>query len=143
MDVTDADYHRPSLLPGFSRITCGKHTEVVVFFRAEPYSMRFTALENTVWSTDGEPFLCDDEEGRKRADVVWEDRDASIGVPGEVLACGVLKWDGCMDIDIGRGGSYRNHFCGRTAASIIGALHDHIYDLGAKHITMWSSDLAT
>jgi len=60
-----------------------------------------------------------------------------------VVVEGYIKWDGCSDLDIGRGDSYRNHFCNLSEAMTIGRMLTAIYELGAKTIPRWNVELAT
>lgn len=68
-----------------------------------------------------------------------EDKDCETTDPDKAGAMlnGSVKWDGCSDMDIGFGISYRNHFCGLEDAKIIGQMIDKVYELAELNISGW------
>lgn len=68
--------------------------------------------------------------------------DAIDSADGDAIVMeGCIKWDGCINLDIGgRGISYRNHFCSLHGALIVERAMRAIYALAAQHITAWDGD---
>ena len=104
----------------------------VIFYQPSEYSMTFFVVrvlalgENNAayFETDTQDFDCEDP-----------DRATPF-------LAGWMKWDGCSDMDIGGNDiSYRNHFCGKESAQIIGKMIDAVYDLAAKTIPNWDEEL--
>lgn len=51
---------------------------------------------------------------------------------------GGIKWDGCVDMDIGEGEGYQLHFCNLEGTRIITRALEEVYALAAKKIPKWS-----
>lgn len=98
-----------------------------VFFTAEDYVMKFVVVQRC---PTGE-FPGEDEAGCSR---IFDNPDDAAQ-----LIDGQIKWDGCCDIDIGgTGGSYRQHFCGKKDAAVVGRALNFAYYLAKHNIGHWS-----
>jgi hypothetical protein len=69
--------------------------------------------------------------------------DCARAVLDEILMEGSIKWDGCINLDIGgRGESYRNHFCSLHGALIVERAMRAIYALAAQNVARFDAECA-
>jgi hypothetical protein len=58
----------------------------------------------------------------------------------ELLMAGNLKWDGCVNLDIGTDDGVKLHFCERRQATAVGVVLNRLYDLAAARVGHWMGE---
>lgn len=102
-------------------------------YRAEKHRMSFLVLRHVSQDVDTGAFQYDSD-------------DDFLGTPDRRASRwhmhGFIRWDGCIDLDIGAGQSFRSHFCGLHDALQIAHLIRAIFDLASRKIAAWSPEYA-
>lgn len=113
----------------------GRLDSLVIYYTARTSWLTAWIFE-VVGRTDDDELIFESD-----SDTPWVPVSPDVAVP---LVRGSLKWDGCSDVDIGGDVmSYRNHFCGRSGAKVVGIALDALYDLGAETIEAWDEEIAS
>lgn len=106
------------------------------YFVAEEDSMRFRVVAVGGWPQGGGgASYQDDECGRlDGVEGFWK---------AQPMIEGWVKWDGCMDLDVGgHGESYRDHFCGLHDALSISRALRLVYEHAEKLIPRFDRELS-
>lgn len=111
----------------------GEYPEFVIFYTAAEYWMDFIVIAVCHW----------DEIDGKTVPILGDGQDIDSAVLDEILMEGSIKWDGCINLDIGgRGESYRNHFCSLHGALIVERAMRAIYALAAQNVARFDAECA-
>jgi hypothetical protein len=113
-----------------------KNPEFVVYYTVRSHDMTFFVMD-VLWASQ-------DDVG-KPALHFGDDFAQASGDPddGCSIIAGHLKWDGCMDCNLGRDGeAYREHYCGLEDALITSRAVVAIHALAEEHMEGYEKDLA-
>ncbi len=111
----------------------GEYPEFVIFYTAAEHWMDFIVIAVGGW----------EEVDGKKVPILGDGRDIDSADRDEILMEGSIKWDGCINLDIGgRGESYRNHFCGLYGALIVERAMQAIYALAAQNVARFDAECA-
>jgi hypothetical protein len=95
----------------------------VIFYTPKSHYLEFTVLE--IESYDDAAFY------------FGQNHSPDPDIDDAPLMEGTLKWDGCMNVNIGRQGVVMVHFCGLDRALMLERAMRRLYALGAEHIEHW------
>ena len=110
--------------------------EFLIYFTPDDYSIGFIVLDVTGWA-------CDQTTFQNKAPLFGDNGTSENPDDATPLVQGYVKWDGCMDVDIGGDDiSYRNHFCGLEDALRLERVVRAVYALAEQHIPQFDKELA-
>lgn len=119
-----AQQHRINMDDGFPVL--------MIFYSMRPHWMTFFAFDTAGVQEDGTVLYGEDSSS------IQSDPDLA-----QPLIAGSLKWDGCMDCDIGGDGmSYRNHFCGKEDALQLAQVIETLYTIAQEQMEGFDKELS-
>lgn len=107
------------------------NVEFAIYYTAQGHWMDFFVLPFVTMSNE-----CGGE--FQKADATMSPSPTPDPDKGEQLISGYVKWDGCMEADIGS-----HHFCGQQDALVVARAIKAVYALAAERVSDFDVELAS